>query len=148
MKKYILSLLLLAGTLTLQAKSVVFKLANGTEVYYLLGGEQNPVLKYVDGKAMINTDQYEISDIKSFSISNTDDPTGIEIVKTDHKMNGNVFVAKTHSTAAVKVFAVNGTQVNTDCNISDEAVAIDLTSLPTGTYIIYVGNESFKVNKK
>ena len=54
------------------AKSVVFTLSNNTKVYYLLGGEKNPVMKFVDGKLVVNTDTYEFSKIKNFVISEED----------------------------------------------------------------------------
>ena len=47
------------------AKSVVFTLVDGTKVYYLLGGETNPKLRFVEGKMTVDADVYEFSDIKS-----------------------------------------------------------------------------------
>ena len=54
------------------AKSVVFTLVDGTKVYYLLGGEANPKLRFVEGKMTVDADVYEFSDIKNFYISEED----------------------------------------------------------------------------
>ena len=59
MKKLALSLsLFFLACMTATAKSVVFTLSNGTKIYYLLGGETNPVMRFVDGKITVNADSY------------------------------------------------------------------------------------------
>ena len=67
MKKTFLTLLLGFSLLPAGAKSVVFTLNDGTLVYYLLGGEVAPVMRFGDeGTLTINADSYEVSGIKNF----------------------------------------------------------------------------------
>ena len=58
-------------------KSLVLTLANNTLVYYVLGGDKNPMMRFADGKVCVNSDEYAFSNIKNFYISETDDPGGI-----------------------------------------------------------------------
>ena len=50
----------------LSAKSLVLTLKNGTLVYYLLGGEANPMMRLTDGDIVVNTDKYEFGNIQNF----------------------------------------------------------------------------------
>ena len=72
MKEKIITLMgcLCLAIVNLSARSIVLTLKDGTHVYYLLGGESRPVLKFVDGNIVVNTDRYEFGDIKNFYISN------------------------------------------------------------------------------
>lgn len=152
MKKLIIFFALMTMFMSASAKSVVFTLQDGTLVYYLLGGETNPMMRFVDGKVTVNADTYEISDIKNFYISAEDDPniTSIENVFSQNakQFNGNVFVLKTTDAKAVKVYSANGAQVEAPVNQASGYLSVDLNTLQKGTYIIKVGESSFKVLKK
>lgn len=136
-------------SLAASAKSVVFTLSNGTKVYYLLGGETNPVMKFMEGKVVVNADEYEIAGIKSFVISDTDDPNGIEqtFAEKEVSFKANQFVVKTDA-KNVRVFGMSGAPVKASVANADGWVTVDLSELSPGTYIINVGESSFKVMKK
>lgn len=142
--------LLCMALTTATAKSVVFTLKNGTLVYYLLGGETAPMLRFVDGKATINADEYTISNIKNFYISATDDPNAIENVLTEQDISytGNTLVVKASSTKGVKVFGTNGSEVKADIQQSGDIITVNLNNLERGAYVISTGDSSFKVMKK
>lgn len=151
MKKLtILFFLMLTASVGAVAKSVVFTLANNTKVYYLLGGETNPMLRFVDGKATVNADVYEISDIKNFYISSEDDPNAIEsaVAASNMTYSANTLVVKAGEVKAVKVYSLGGQEVNADIQQSGEVITVNLNSLEKGAYIISTGNASFKVLKK
>lgn len=149
MKKISLALMIMLLSASAMAKSVVFTLSDGTLVYYLLGGEKNPVMKFVDGKVTVNTDSYELTKIKNFYISDTDDPNGIEqtLAEQNVSFSANQFVVKADA-KSVKVFNLSGTQANASITSAEGFVTIDLSELVKGTYIINVGTASFKVMKK
>ncbi len=141
---------LLMATGMAEAKSLVLTMKNGTKVYYLLGGETNPMMYFVDGQVNVNADEYTITNIKNFYISETDDPVGIENVlsKNDISYSANTLVINSPSVKDVKVYAVNGAQVNAEVQKAGDIITVDLNSLATGTYIIKAGGSSFKVMKK
>ncbi len=152
MKKTLLTalacLLMTAGIA--EAKSLVITMKNNKKVYYLLGGETNPMMRFVDGKITVEADAYTISDIKNFYISETDDPVAIENVlsKKDVKYSANTLVINSENVGTVKVYTTSGAQVNADIQKAGDITTVDLNSLGTGTYIINAGGSSFKVMKK
>lgn len=142
MKKLLFIIVLMVATVTVQAKSLVITLADGTEVYYLLGGDVNPVMKFKDGKVTVNADAYEISDIKKFVISQTDDPSGIK---------AETFYVK--GKQDIEVFSLDGKKVDTIKSTSlqskeDAISSLSLTTLPKGVYVLKIGSATMKVLKK
>lgn len=137
-------------SLTTMAKSVVFTLSDGTKVYYLLGGETNPVLRFVDGKMKVDADLYELSDIKNFFISEEDDPNGIEALlsKQDITIKANTVVVNSSAVKTLKVFTLSGVEVKADVQRLNDVLTVDLNSLEKGTYVISTGKSSLKVMKK
>lgn len=131
------------------AKSVVFTLSNGTLVYYLLGGDTNPMMRFIDGKIVVNADEYELTDIKNFYISATDDPNGIEETLAEQKISfsSNRFMVKAAS-GKVEVHAISGAKVDAPVVNTNGYVSVDLSGLSNGAYVISVDNSSFKVMKK
>lgn len=150
MKKLLFTALLLTSLSCAQAKSVVLTLNNGTEIYYLLGGEKNPMMRFVDGKMTMNDDTYEFKDLRNFRISETDDPAGIEQLLRDNAIeyhNGQV-VVKCGKASAIRVFATDGKEVKPVLNEANGCTLVDLNSLNAGTYVIRFGNSSLKVHKR
>ncbi len=141
---------LLMATGMAEAKSLVLTMKNGTKVYYLLGGETNPMMRFVDGQVTVDADEYTITNIKNFYISETDDPTAIENVlsKNDVSYNANTLVINSSNVKDVKVYSANGTQVKAEIQKAGDIITVDLNSLATGTYIINAGGSSFKVMKR
>lgn len=149
MKRLVTLMIVLASICMASAKSVVFTLSDGTLVYYLLGGETNPIMRFVDDKVVVNADTYEFSGIKNFYISNEDDPNAIEnvLAKSSIKYDGNTVVVSAAKGKTVKVFAVNGTEVKAPISTAEGYAAVDMSGLQKGTYIISVGSSSIKVQK-
>lgn len=149
MKRLVTLMIVLASVCMASAKSVVFTLSDGTLVYYLLGGDTNPIMRFVDDKVVVNADTYEFSGIKNFYISNEDDPNAIEnvLAKSSIKYDGNTLVVSAAKGKTVKVFAVNGTEVKAPISTAEGYAAVDMSGLQKGTYIISVGSSSIKVRK-
>lgn len=143
-------MLLLAASVGAMAKSVVFTLVDGTKVYYLLGGDKDPVLKFVDGKMTVNADTYEFSGIKNFYISEEDDPVAIDDVLAgkDVSYRDGMIVVKASDVKRVTVYAMNGSPVEADVVKADGVVTISLAALPAGNYVVKVDGTSFKVAKR
>lgn len=148
MRKFLAFALCLFTTITVMGKSLVVVLNNGTEVYYKLGGEKNPVMTCEKEVLTVNTDQYAFSNFSRFYISNTDAPAVItDVQKRNTKFNGSTFCIYAEG-REVNVFRANGTKVNITVTTKDGMTTIDTNSLQRGTYIITIGQSSFKVCKK
>ena len=133
----------------LSAKSLVLTLKNGTLVYYLLGGEANPMMRFTDGDIVVNTDKYEFGNIKNFYISATDDPSGIEhTVGENIQYAHNIMVVATDKPLAMAIYTSAGHKVSTPIQQDNGRTLIDLNPLPQGTYVVTIGESSLKVLKK
>lgn len=140
--------LFLAAT-ALPAKSLVLTLKNGTLVYYLLGKDVNPMLRFVDGDIVVNTDRFEFSNVKNFYISATDDPTSIEhTVGTHIQQSHNMVILDTEDPQSISLYTFDGRKVDVCPQHSNGKTLIDLSPLPQGTYIITIGESSLKILKK
>lgn len=69
MKKLTFFLLMLVASIGATAKSLVFTLNDGTKVYYQLSSEVNPIMRFKEGKLLVNDDVYEFDGIKNFYLS-------------------------------------------------------------------------------
>lgn len=150
MKKTLLLTFAFLSALAGSAKCVVITLKGGTLMYYQLGGEKNPVMTFPDGQVCMNDDTFEITDIKNFYISNEDDPNALLEVaeKPAHRFVAGTFTAKANEKDEVKVYGIGGNEVKVEVTTEDGLVNINLNKLQRGTYIIKIGKESFKVNKR
>lgn len=149
-KTTILFILMLFASVGAIAKSIVFTLSNNQTVYYQLGGETNPMLRFVDGKMTVNADIYEFSDITNFYVSAEDAPNAIESTATATHMaySANTLVLNAGEAKTVKVYSVGGREVNADIQKSGDVITVNLNGLEKGAYVISTGDASFKVLKK
>ena len=150
MKKLTFLVLMCLASVGAMAKSVVFTLSDGTKVYYLLGGDTTPVLRFVDGKMKVDADLYELSDIKNFFISDADDPNGIEAVLStqDITIKSNTVAVNSSAVKTLKVYTLKGVEVKADVQQWNDVLTVDLNRLEKGTYVISTGKASLKVMKK
>lgn len=150
MKKLTFLLLLLMASIGASAKSVVFTLNDGTKVYYLLSKEVNPIMRFKDGKLVVNEDAYEFSDIKNFYISDEDDPNAIEAVlsKQNVRFSANTVIIRSDAVKTVKVYTLDGVEVKAPVQKTGDVIAVDLNGLERGTYLISTSTSSLKVLKK
>ena len=148
--RFIALMVLAMITGIVSAKSVVFTLKDGTKVYYLISGGNNPIMTFDNGTVTVNSDSYQVSDIVNFYISATDDPTGIDDTKAataDFKMQGEtLYIGATDKD--VKVYGINGAEQQVEVSAIGDVTAVGIANLPAGNYIVKVGKTSFKFNKK
>ena len=150
MKKLPFLFLLLMTSVGASARSIVFTLSDDTKVYYLLSSEVNPVLRFKEGKMVVNEDVYEFSDIKNFYISEEDDPNAIEPVlsKLNMTFKENTVIIRSETVKTVKVYTLNGVEVKAPVEKTDDVISVNLNGLEKGTYLISTGDSSLKVLKK
>ncbi len=150
MKKWICLLLVLMTSLGVSAKSVVFTMNDGTKVYYLLSTGVNPILRFKEGRMVVNEDAYEFSDIKNFYISETDDPNAIDFLLSgkDVTMAAHTVIIPADAVKDVKVYMVDGKEVKVRGEKTDHDIIVHLNELGKGTYVISTGKSSMKVMKK
>lgn len=132
------------------AKSLVLTLGDGTRVYYQLGGDVNPMLRFVDGGIVVNADRYEFGDVKNFYVSAEDAPNGIEQIVGDVpvKYGSGIVIFDTDASLSVRVYSSNGSGMDVSPRQVGGRIVVDLSPLPQGAYIVTVGETALKIFKK
>ena len=150
MKKLTFSLLMLVASIGATAKSLVFTLNDGTKVYYQLSSEVNPIMRFKEGKLLVNDDVYEFDGIKNFYLSDEDAPNAIENVqsKPNVTFKANTVLIPADAVKVLKVFTVDGVEVKTVIQNEGDVFSVDLNGLAKGVYVISTGKTSLKVIKK
>lgn len=150
MKKLALFLLMLVASIGATAKSLVFTLNDGTKVYYQLSSEVNPIMRFKEGKLLVNDDVYEFDGIKNFYLSDEDAPNAIENVqsKPNVTFKANTVLIPADAVKVLKVFTVDGVEVKTVIQNEGDVFSVDLNGLAKGVYVISTGKSSLKVTKK
>lgn len=129
MKRFLFSVLAVLMVSAGWSKCLRLTLADGSQVYYQLGGERNPMLRLTDNGLTINTDAYTFENITSFKILNEDAPNGLERVACDLQSN-----------VPVKVYNLEGKEMK----VANQ----DASALPAGVYILNSANASIKIVKR
>ena len=150
MKKLTFFLLMLVASIGATAKSLVFTLNDGTKVYYQLASEVNPIMRFKEGKLLVNDDVYEFDGIKNFYLSDEDAPNAIENVqsKPNVTFKANTVLIPADAVKVLKVFTVDGVEVKTVIQNEGDVFSGDLNGLAKGVYVISTGKSSLKVIKK
>ncbi len=150
MKKLTFFLLMLVASIGATAKSLVFTLNDGTKVYYQLSSEVNPIMRFKEGKLLVNDDVYEFDGIKNFYLSDEDAPNAIENVqsKPNVTFKANTVLIPADAVKMLKVFTVDGVEVKTVIQNEGDVFSVDLNGLAKGVYVISTGKSSLKVIKK
>ena len=150
MKKLTFFLLMLVASIGATAKSLVFTLNDGTKVYYQLSSEVNPIMRFEEGKLLVNDDVYEFDGIKNFYLSDEDAPNAIENVqsKPNVTFKANTVLIPADAVKVLKVFTVDGVEVKTVIQNEADVFSVDLNGLAKGVYVISTGKSSLKVIKK
>lgn len=150
MKKLTFFLLMLVASIGATAKSLVFTLNDGTKVYYQLSSEVNPIMRFKEGKLLVNDDVYEFDGIKNFYLSDEDAPNAIENVqsKPNVTFKANTVLIPADAVKVLKVFTVDGVEVKTGIQNEGDVFSVDLNGLAKGVYVISTGKSSLKVTKK
>ena len=150
MKKLTFFFLMLVASIGATAKSLVFTLNDGTKVYYQLSSEVNPIMRFKEGKLLVNDDVYEFDGIKNFYLSDEDAPNAIENVqsKPNVAFKANTVLIPADAVKVLKVFTVDGVEVKTVIQNEGDVFSVDLNGLAKGVYVISTGKSSLKVIKK
>lgn len=148
MKKILALILCLTMTVMADARSLILVLSDSTQVYYLLGGEKNPVMKCGKESITVDTDKYAFQDVVKFFLSDKDAPDAIN----DMTIPGLTYDGSTlyvnSSVKSVNVYRIDGIEVEVKTAISDGRTAISTSSLERGTYVVKIGKASMKIHKK
>ncbi len=137
--------LLLASVSAFPAKRLMIELTNGTKVYYSFANYR-PYIRFVDGTMRVTTRKFEFSQIAQFAV--VDDPSSIDAIETAPQLSADGMVLTVMSMEPIQVFSMQGVAQQVAITTTDEAQLVNLATLPTGSYVIRCGEQSFTLYKK
>lgn len=147
MKKLITLTMLIAASVAMSAKSLVLVLTDGTLVYYYLGGDTNPVMKFEGDKVSVDTDAFTFENIQKFYVSQTDAAAINDTKEVTTSFDGSALYVNT-TEGTVAVYKTDGTKMDVDVSKTDNMTVVQTSSLERGVYIVKVGTTSLKFIKK
>jgi hypothetical protein len=105
----------------------------------MLGGTKNPMMRFVDGKVCVNSDEYAFSNIKNFYISETDDPSGIEHLLKEQQITykAGTLIVHTDNPESIGVYNANGMKVSVAVEQLFSIATLPKLSLFTDTSTLY-----------
>lgn len=138
-------LLLVASVSAFSAKRLMIELTNGTKVYYNFANYR-PYIRFVDGTMRVTTRKFEFSSIAQFAV--VDDPSSIDAVEASPQLSADGMVLTVMSMEPIQVFNMQGVAQQVAITTTDDAQLVNLATLPTGSYVIRCGEQSFTLYKK
>ena len=138
-------LLLVASVSAFPAKRLMIELTNGTKVYYNFANYR-PYIRFVDGTMRVTTRKFEFSSIAQFAV--VDAPSSIDAVEAAPQLSADGMVLTVMSMEPIQVFNMQGVAQQVAITTTDDAQLVNLATLPTGSYVIRCGEQSFTLYKK
>lgn len=115
--------------------------------------KDRPKITFEDGVMRIGTEDFLVSNVSKYLIG-TDDVLGIDGVKenklhidANNAVNGKVSIDN-YSGQLIKMYSSNGMEVSCDVKVTNSHAIIDYSSLPAGVYILSIGKETIKIQKR
>lgn len=127
MKNIVLLFILLFCTLQNGwSRCLRLTLNNGAKVYYQLGGEKSPCLRFGESDMTLDDDNYQFDGIAYFEILEEDAPTDLKRIDASLSLDG---------ADEVHVFTLDGKEV-------------DAQRLEKGIYVLQAGKSTIRLVKK
>ena len=149
MKKLLLSLVIFLSSSFMafaDNNALIVTMSDGTHHTFLLSSL--PDVRMENDKMTITADsltaQYDLYTVKTFTFGNVS--TGIKSIETAQpSIHGNILIVPS-ADARVRVYAIDGSEVNARVSRGNGTVTVDLGSLPSGhIYIINADGKSVKI---
>jgi len=148
MKQFLITCILVAAAHTAAAMSLVVTLADGTEVYYRLQSGSWPVMTVNDEQVTVNTDSYAFSSFQNFRISSSDAPTAVSAVRIKDIGHDGSELYVNSGGRQVGIYTVDGRKTNAKTTDRGTMTVVSTRGLSKGTYVVRIGDTSFKFLKK
>lgn len=140
-----LALLILVCASAFPVKCLMIELSGGSKIYYSFE-KFVPMIRFENGVMRVSTRKIEFSRIVQFAV--IDEPSGIEAVEAAPHFSADGYQFTITSLEPIRVFNTAGVPCQVTVTAFDEAQHVDLTQLPTGTYVVQCGEQSFTIYKK
>lgn len=110
-----------------------------------------PKITFEEGVMAIGTENFLVSNVSKYTFDNGS--VGIEIESNDlgidlrHAAEGYITLGNSNSKPVV-LYDLRGVQMPIKTTAEENRTKLDFSALPSGTYIMSVGNEHIKIQKR
>lgn len=140
-------------TLNIYAETKKLHIIQKSGNYVSLPIADQPKILFEDGVMRVGTEDFLVSNVSKYLIG-TDEVLGINGVKENNLhidandiVNGKVNIDN-YSGQAIKMYSSNGMEVSCNVSVISNHVVVDYSSLPAGVYILSIGKETIKIQKR
>lgn len=156
--KILILILLLLHIGFVSARSLVIQLRDGTKMYYLISLSENPCLVFDQGNMSIQSDQFTVSDVEKFYISETDDPNRLTTPKQEEVFRSTGLATESlhiilenlnpDEQPRISLFSIDGKSLESSYSFKGKELILETSGLDKGIYILRIGDRSLKFQKK
>lgn len=140
-------------TLNIHAENQKLHIIQKSGNHVSISISDQPKILFKDGVMSVGTEEFLVCNVSKYLIG-TDEMIGVDRVKDDNMhidandaVNGKVSV-ENYSGQLIKMYSNNGMEMPCDVKISSNHAIIDYSALPTGVYILSIGKETIKIQKR
>lgn len=140
-------------TLNIYAETKKLHIIQKSGNYVSIPIADQPKILFEDGVMRVGTEDFLVSNVSKYLIG-TDEMLGINGVKEDNlhidandAVNGKVSIGN-YSGQVVKMYSNNGMEMPCDVKVTSDHAVVDYSSLPAGVYILSIGKETIKIQKR
>lgn len=148
---FLAALLLLLPLRAAERDCMIVHLQSGDFVVFML--DDNPQILFKENGTEINMHSYQFSEIKKYTFGDSEHlPVGLSdlIVHEPVSMrDGKLIVSVQDENTRLCVYSVLGQEMQLPVALqSDNKTVIDISSLPSGAYVLGIGSETIKFIKR
>ena len=133
--------------------SLVIYLNSGARIVFPV--EEKPQLTFEGSILCINTERYQISDVKKYTFSKNEAAGIQEVEGGNSNLNFNflegekIAISVKTPSVVIRIYSSNGTEYAVKReNDTNDNVVIDMAGLMPDVYIVAVGEETLKIRKR
>lgn len=121
--------------------------------YAIIPLNTQPKIYFSDGLITIDNESFQISGIKKYTIADSEG-TGIDEILSDkgvnyNFMNDKIYVRTAKNNPTVRLYSMEGILVPVSYDKATEGmIVIGLSSLDKGIYLLTVGEQTIKIQKR
>ena len=150
---FILTLAVILPSHAAESNSLVIYLNSGARIVFPV--EEKPQMTFEGSILCINTDRYQISDVKKYTFSRNEAAGIQEVEGGKNNLDFNFLdgekmaISVKDPSVSIRIYSSNGTEYAVKReNGTNGNVVIDMAGLTPDVYIVAVGEETLKVRKR
>lgn len=131
------------------AKDLIIELLNGTAFTCTIPSE-GLTLKFNDGKIWVADKSFAFTDVDRFYATNSVNVNTITqpLLHINLINNQTLRVSNIVESAAIELYSANGMKYPVTSHTNNKYADIDIKTLPVGSYILKIGNQTVKWQKR